>query len=335
MRNRVSYILLILNIALFVIEGCERQALMDSIPQEANQDQVETQPLPPLDAWVNDGTNEPKVTGYAAGALTIVWPAIKDAVRYDVYTVSTYGPPISETKFADTTDTVISVASNIDKHMRIKAVDASDKVIDTWDILGERNIMLPYFVTGYFYDDFEDGFFNPAFYVKNDSQAVENGGYLQLNQNVTDNGPSIRIGYDPQGKRYMRVSVKWFQHRVNNYYYGGLYFLSYINNNDTVRLYNAHSIYSAYEMYGTVIDYENYEPHDFIPTNRPRSDLDPTEYFDTWFTREVIIDLWEGSFRVKVNGVEFATFDTPYVFNDKVGVLRFFRLVYRSLCADR
>lgn len=317
MKYRASIAVTVLSIAFFSLAVCERRELMDTVPGEASQEGGGTLPVSPIAAWMNDGVNEPKMTGYAAGALTISWPPIRDAVRYDVYTVSTYGPPVAETKFADTADTVITTASNVDKQMRIKAVNSSDAVIDAWAISGAWNILQPYFVSGYFYDDFEDGAFNPAYYVRNATQAAETGGYLQLNQNVTDNGPSIKIGYDPEGKRYVHMSLKWFQHRSNQNYSGGMRFVSSENNNDIVALYNAHDEYQPSRL-GTIIDYTEYEPHDYSTAARPRSDLDSTEYFDVWFTWDVIIDLDDGSFRVKINGVEFGSFDTPYIFNDKV-----------------
>jgi len=312
MRLYFTHIAIILLLA-----ACSRNELIDKVPPVESVETGKTVPATALDAWVNDGANEPRIIAYSASMLTVQWPAIKNAVRYDVYSVSAFGPPIVETKLMKTADASIVLASEIDKQFRIKAVDAAETVLDSWVIQGAWNILVPQFVKGTFSDDFEDGMFNPAYYIRNATQAAETGGYMQLNQNLTDNGPSIRIGYDPEGKRFVRMTLKWFQHRNGDNYSGGIRFASSENNNDILALYNAHDVYPPAKL-GTLLTHDEYEPHDYSTLTRPRIDLNSMEYFDAWFVWDVIMDLDEGTIRVIINGVKLGSFDTPYVYNDKV-----------------
>lgn len=271
-----------------------------------------------LDSWINDEVNEPKIIAATSNSLTVKWPAIQNAIRYDVYQVTSADPSIVETKFTYTDKTEITLTSNYSQNLRIKAVDSSSQVLDQWLIFGYYNTQVPSYIKGSFYDNFEDGIFNPAYGIKNPSQVTESGGYMQLSQNETNNGPRLYIGYDPEGKRYVRFSIKRFQHRSSEYFDGEICFVSFSHNNDIATLYNAHNAGSDPVRFGTLMVYNNYDCREYNPFSRPRSDLDSTEYFDVWFTLNVIIDLYEGSFRVGINGSYFTTFDTPYIFKDKI-----------------
>jgi uncharacterized repeat protein (TIGR02543 family) len=263
----------------------------------------------------DDNTEPGAVSHVQNTSVRVEWSHLQNAVKYEIWYVTSTNPSVVETKFDETVNNYYISTQHLDQAWRIKAIDSSDSVIDTRiiDIIEANDI--PTLITGTYTDDFEDGIISSNYYIRNQSQASEDSGYLKLNLNVTDNGPILYLGYDTEGKRYIHLQVKWYQHRSNDNYYGTLMFYAYRNSLDWISMANNHDTYYGY--YGTAVSHQSYNEQIYLPTNNVRDALDATEYFDTWFTWDVYIDSTTGLTEVKINSISLGTSSTGIILKDK------------------
>jgi len=265
-------------------------------------------------AWDDD--TEPGVTSHVQNtSVRVDWSHLQNAVRYEIWYATSISPSLVETKFDETINNYYVSTQHLDCDWRIKAIDASDTVIDTRVIRLMYSALIPLFISGTYTDDFEDGTVSSYYYIKNPAQASEESGYLKLYQNVTDNGARLYLGYDTEGKRYIHLSVKWLQHRANVYYGGNLLFNAYRNNLDQIGTANRHNENDGH--YGTMIYYISYNEQSFLPANNVYDSLDATEYFDVWITWDIYIDSTTGSAEVWINGSNIGTSNTGIILKDK------------------
>jgi len=123
------------------------------------------------------------------------------------------------------------------------------------------------------------------------------------------------LGYDTGGKRYIHLSLNWFQHRTNSNYYGAVIFLSYKNNLDFIGIGNLYDTYYSY--YGTGVSYNSYNEQDYFPTTSNRDVIDSAQYFDVWFTWDIFVDSITGVTEVRINGTSLGTSNTGVILNNK------------------
>lgn len=290
-----------------------------------------------LAKWVNNGIDEPRVITSTDTKFTLAWPALQNAVKYEIYYV-TKGDPLEETKFMETTGTQIDVTENTNYNLRIKAVDAIDTILDKWVIRGSVGMnksgaypaILPVnFVSGNFSYNFEEPAIPAFFTMYNAEQITQAGGYIQMNQNKTDDGPDLGIGYDTGGNRYVHLRFKQFQHR-NGTHYGSYYvylirILSFTNSNAFFGIGNFHEEYAGLPgapLYGTNYWYREYDSNDYNPYSDIRQQIDGTEFFDCWITWDFKIDLALGAFTIELfdetmTSVFVTTIDTARHYGDK------------------
>lgn len=268
-------------------------------------------------AWINNGLDEPLVSSATNLYLTIQWPEITNANKYELYHFT--APDCSdEVKFTDTGGTIATIPSTY-KNIRVKALSYSSAIMDTWVVRGDITAMPRQFGSGLCDDDFEDGIISTAYVINNPAQASESNGYLQLNLNGAGNEPEMYFGYDPEGKRYVHLSMKWFQHRESDAFYGNTTSYSYLNNLDSVTWGNYYD--GTLSNIGTYIMHSEYDPHTYQP-DYTATQLGTDVYFDEWFDWDVYIDTVTGTYRAAINGTEFASYDTGFYY----GYILIFRI---------
>ncbi len=284
-----------------------------------------------LTKWVNNGIDEPRVIASTDAKFTLSWPVLENAVNYELYYVTKWDP-LEETKFMQTSGTQFEVTENTKKNLRIKAKDAADSIVDTWVIQGSSNsgvkvigyyVLIPdNFVSGSYYYEFDEPSLPAIYYKINPDEIVQSSGYVQLNQNVTDNGPAIYIGYNSNGKRYVHTRFKYFQHRANEYYGGiPIQIISYMNKNTFFGVGNYHEVYTPHM--GTNYRYTDYNVNNYTPFYEIWQQIHTNEYFDTWITWDFKIDLALGAFTVELldssNASVFVqTINTGRHYGDKI-----------------
>lgn len=258
-----------------------------------------------------DRTNEPSATTITSNTASIHWAAITDAVKYKLYTWT--GTPWSY--YGETTDNFIDITDSNLKSLsfKIEAIDEDSNVICFSYFFGGATAgglsYLTNEVTGIYTDNFDDDIIDSNYGQKNSTQMNESGGYLQLNQNVTDNGPKLYLLYNPQGNRYVKISFKWYQYKNNSYFAGNVCLYPYYNNYRLVCQLNAHNADSYYGGYGSYLMWNAMTASSGYMEKRL---LDSTEYFDMWINREIIIDTFTGDMTVKVNGTPFTSQNTIF-----------------------
>ena len=156
------------------------------------------------------------------------------------------------------------------------------------------------YTTGTYTDDFNDGTIASSYYTKNVSKISESGGYLQLNQNQTDNGPYILMGYDSEDNRYISIKFEDYHYRNNEHYSSQTRIIFKSNNLGVLPVYTtAHEEYGSiygvtYVVYPLTANYSMEGAYSF-------SQLSSTERFDQWFDVQIIIDKTAKLLKVYIN----------------------------------
>lgn len=262
-----------------------------------------------IPAWINNGLDEPIISSATSLYLTIEWPEITGAHKYELFSFSS--PDCSdEIKITDTGGSLVAIPATYDT-IRVKALGYSSNILDTWVVSGKITPLPSTYGSGEFADDFKDGVINPAYVITGASQVSESGGYMQLDLDEAGAGPGLYIGYDPEGKRYVHLSLKWLQHRESDTFYGSMTAYSYLNNFDSVTWGNYYD--DTLSKTGTYINHSEYDPHGYQP-DITDTQLDAPDYFDEWFDWNVCIDTATGTYRVTINDTESDAYESGYYY---------------------
>jgi hypothetical protein len=284
-----------------------------------------------------DNNTEPLIAESAINSLTFSWMPITNAIKYRLTKVNAWGPPIDETIINDVTNNTITITNSTDlltynatfgcswgNNYRICALNGSELIIECRHIYGYENTLISTYNTGVFLDNFDDSILNSVYhfhkernsYTADTTQVSEAGGYLQLNGNETDNFPNMLIGYNPNGKRYVKISLKVFHHRSNEYYGGIVSISSYSNNRNSFRVSHDHNIYEG--LYGTELHYYAYPDEQFANgATFEKKQFSSEELFDQWITQSINFDTQGGNVNVNINGTVY-TQTQPYDFPGKI-----------------
>jgi hypothetical protein len=234
-----------------------------------------------------DQTNEPMIVETTSSSYTMSWTRLKNAVSYEIYTVTAWNP-VQMTYYTSVTGNSVTITAYTQQYC-IVAKNSGGLEIDRRYFSGGGSVNLAgkTFLSGTFTDDFSDGVFNDSYWFRNSGQASEASGYMQLNQNVTNNGPLLYIPYNTLGYRDISNKCKDFHHRAEDHYGGDLQIGSYGNNIGGISLFTSiHDASSGY--YGVYLRYynrnSNYEYIADVYTQ-----LSSTERFDQWFDVQYII----------------------------------------------
>jgi len=282
--KKILYGLLLLSIAFAA--GCDGN-LLDATKGES-------QPT----AW--DQTNEPKIAESSSTSYTVSWTQLANAVSYEIYIVTAWNP-VQMTYNTSVTGNSVTITDYTQQYCVVaknaNGTEIGRRYFSGW---GSVNIAGKTFLSGTFIDVFADGVFNDSYWLRNSSQASEASGYMQLNQNITNNGPLFFIPYDTQGYRYISITCKDYHYRANNYYGGDLQISSYTNNIGSISLFTSiHSADSGY--YGVYLRYQN-RTSDYEYQADVYTQLSSTERFDQWFNVQYVIDTHTSSVKLYING---------------------------------
>ncbi len=261
-------------------------------------------PNEPVGAW--DSETGPRIISSAVDSLTFSWRHVEKATAYRIYYVNTWGPPVIETYINKTGGDSSSIEADVNDYnriYRIKAEDPSGNVIDYRIIMGFYDQIIPGFFSGSVADDF-NGITGPdanyySVNMSNGQAAAADTSGNNINIDVSAAGPNLYFGYDPAGKQYVKISLKFFQHyQPGNNFGAGLIIYSYRNNLDHAVI--GHSSINAVESSG--VEYYRYDARDYEP-EKVDSALNSSPVFDVWFTRSVIIDASSGDLTISENGI--------------------------------
>lgn len=246
--------------------------------------------------WVRAG--EPRITSYDGGQATIVWDALRDATSYRVWQ---HGDGFSRTLVQDGPGR--SFTAGIGTWWRIEAIDTNGATIDFINVrAGEPAFGQPStWVTGRFSDDFEDGVVSAAWVNPKPYQVSESGGVLRLTQTHTDDRSTFFLPYDTEGRRYLRISARIFQHREGDMpFSGGIQLFAWENAWKWMSFYSPWEWYM--QLYGAdvrAIDYRADTPNeDYVI----QVSLDDLARFDRWYDYELVIDTQTGQVSGSLDG---------------------------------
>jgi len=301
-----------------VVCRCSQENMLEDISAESPVTATVT-PAPlnqPVVSW--DLFTEPYIASSTATSHTLKWTPIVDAVKYEIYSM-TRKSPHTETYYTETIQSTQIATSYLNEIYHIKALDKDDIEIDSRVVDGyfnnwlALNSALP--ISGTFFDDFNDGVIDSRYFAYDHGypeQISESAGVITLSQNYTDQGPQLYILYDAQEKRYVKLSLKWYQHRSNNNYNGQLSLFSYSNNSDYTHIGNFHEEYTGH--LGTDIMFLNYTRATYTPFSYTIVDLDSVELFDQWLTWDILLDRETGDCTVTLNGTTYPVAATGLIF---------------------
>lgn len=246
--------------------------------------------------WVIAG--EPRVTSYDQGQATIVWDALRDATSYRVWQ---HGDGFTRTLVQD--GPTRSFTAAIGTWWRIEAIDATGATVDFINLrAGEPAFVQPSgWVGGRFSDDFEDGVLNAAWVNPKPYQVSESNGVLRLTQTHTDDRSGFFLPYDTEGRRYLRIAARIFQHRSGDMpFSGGIQLFAWENAWKWMSFYSPWEWYM--QLYGAdvrAIDYRADTPNeDYLI----QVSLDDVARFDRWYDYELVIDTHTGEVSGALDG---------------------------------
>lgn len=238
--------------------------------------------------WVIAG--EPRVTSYDNGQATIVWDALRDATSYRVWQ---HGDGFTRTLVQD--GPARSFTAAIGSWWRIEAIDTNGATVDFINVrAGEPAFVQPSaWVKGRFSDDFEDGVISAAWVNPKPYQVEESNGVLRLTQTHTDDRSGFFLPYDTEGRRYLRIAARIFQHRSGDMpFSGGIQLFAWENAWKWMSFYSPWEWYM--QLYGAdvrAIDYRADTPNeDYVI----QVSLDDVARFDRWYDYELVIDTHTG-----------------------------------------
>jgi len=301
-----------------VVCRCSQENMLEDISAESPVTATVT-PAPlnqPVVSW--DLSTEPYIASSTATSHTIKWTPIIDAVKYEIFSMTPQSPH-TETYYTVTTETTFIATSYLDQIFRIKALDKDGISIDSRVISGSFNNQLALNsaspISGTFFDDFNDGVIDSRYFAYDHGypgQISESAGVITLSLNYTDQIPQFFIIYNAQEKRYVKLSLKWFQHRSNIYYGGGIALFSYSNNSDRATIGNFHA--EDTNHLGTEVFFLNYTRTTYTPFSYTTVDIDSAELFDQWMTWEILLDRETGDCTVTLNGTTYPVAATGLIF---------------------
>ena len=269
-------------------------------------------------ASVWDAINRPRITTWGAASFTAAWTGLAPAASYNIYHW-TAGWVFEE----NTTATSRVISTNIADNRKVCAVDG-DSVEFQCTVLLRWGATLPNLpgreVAGLFFDDFNDGVVGPQFEMFNPGQLTEAGGYLQLNQNITDNGPGAYVLYNRGADRYMRVQWKQYSHRANTYFSGG------VTLNEATGISDRYTLTMAYKddwpCYGLCNQRWTCEDATAFASCSGYSGANvvATQIFDAWMDLEMVLDFTAGTVTSKLNGTPYPAFLLRPDWGSKVGI---------------
>ncbi|PKN54714.1 MAG: hypothetical protein CVU56_25020, partial [Deltaproteobacteria bacterium HGW-Deltaproteobacteria-14] len=250
--------------------------------------------------WTKD--TEPRVVAADAGtgAATIAWKRLVGADAYRVWRYA--GANYARELVATTTDRSWDGTTN--NAYRVEAVDPEGQVRDFVNV-GVSSVVAPTWTTGTFTDDFEDGVLASNYLNLKPHQVTEAGGVLQLTQTVTDDYSSFYLPYDTEGRRYLRLTARVYQHRTNSQYTGGIFYFPAENSWKSLFFGCPWEDYRSWR--GGQLRYTRYRAD--VPSEAFGStlSLDSVSRFDAWFDYEIVIDTVTGVVSGRLGDETFPT----------------------------
>lgn len=231
-------------------------------------------------------------------SYTIEWDAYPEASEYAIYKKCPSGVILYDT-IEETTYTRSNLGrfgywvdtGNYDSEcIKVVPVVNGSEVIETfyyiYPVLYDNSEL----ITADFYDDFSDGIIDPKyrfinFNVNSQTQIYEQNNRMETYIKVTDNPGLVYFICKMGANQKIRISVKLYIHRANNYHGGTLryYFPMYTIPDKTIN----------FEMVGLVHDvYNNIFGFNYFPQgsdNDAMKNISTTEKYDQWF--DMIIEL--------------------------------------------
>ncbi len=252
-----------------------------------------------VDTW--DDTTRPRVLASSAAVkpnINTSWGPLASAVKYKLYNwtgVWNYHSETTNTNYTytDTTQWMRVCGQNsglVDFHCSVYAPPPNHAAANvTW--------------LTQWADYFSDSSVSANYYVRNPAQHSESNGYMQLNQNVTDDGSTVQTYYQDAGKRYTRIHFKKYFHRNGNNFMGDFAISDYANSGKSLYV---SMYYTDWESkYGLNFREAIYDSQNLTPSSYNWTTLDATQRFDQWLDFEIIIDRVGKAVRVCQNGVYY------------------------------
>ena len=270
--------------------------------------------------WLDDGPcvglpdtwtmpTAPRIVAATGSSYDLAWTPLAAAVSYRLSNKSG-GTWQHYQTVAAAGLTITSPPSNF---WLVEALDSGGAVLDVHQIAAgstlERMGTVTSWATGTFLDTFDDGAIPDIYFNAKPYMVTETGGYLQLTQTATDDRSNFSLQYDAEGRRYLRISMRWFQHRPNAYFSGGFRVIPFHNNYPAVSSANEHEAFM--NRFGSYFGYSIGigEAADLTPHS---DQLDPTQYFDQWFDVSLLLDSATGDVTLSINGETLGTRTTEF-----------------------
>lgn len=275
-------------------------------------------PDEPVKSW-NSGSG-PVIIDSSLDSLTFKWRHLKRASEYRIYNVNNWGPPVDETFVQESASNICRITVSgfdAERVYRVKALDSDENILDYMVIKGFYSRVTPGYFSGILREDFNNspGLSEERFYLNtfDGDPASADLSADNVRIDLNSDGINIYFGYDPEGKRFTRLNLKFYQyHKQLNSYGAGLSVISYSNNTDNVIV--GHSCYITTESAG--IEYYRYDDMDSEP-DKINSALNSSPRFGEEFERTLIIDSATGDITVIEAGI-VTNKSLPWKFSSKL-----------------
>ena len=283
-------------------------------------------------AW--DISTEPRIISHTATSFELGWTALSGAAVYELYRVTAWNPVVMDLQ-TSTGNTALTIDTNANSTFCIVGKTAEGTELDRRYISGARMLgMTTSPLSGTVQDNFDDGIIGSQYITTNQSQMAESSGYIQLYQNITDNGPTMSLYYDSGDSRYVSIRYRNYHHMDLGSYYGYYYGNFIIYNAGNTLLYTSLNLCTHDEFtpfYGTVIRTPNISAQyetlftgryaawgSSYPIYTNNTTLSGQERFDQWFTAQVIIDKQESTIMVYIDNTCMGSATCQYHFDNKL-----------------